>query len=158
MVTTQKRFAFLYGKVVVRAKLVDGQGLWPGIWMLPEGGSPLPEVDIAEEKGQYPTTIWMSQHTLLPDGQATDIHHLTGGADSSSAFHDYSITWTPSKLTWSIDGVVDFTQSTGIPNVPLYLILNLAVGGTFVGNPSGSTEFPTSMEVKFVHVYQANQQ
>jgi len=152
MVTTQGKFAFKYGTVVVRAKLVAGQGLWPGVWMLPEGGEALPEVDILEEKGSQPNTVWMSQHWRLPGGGPSDIYKLFTGRNFSNGFNTFTLKWTPTSLTWLIDGHVECVRTANVPHVPLYLIMNLAVGGQFPGAPGNSTVFPNELSIRSVVV------
>jgi hypothetical protein len=152
MVTTQKRLAFEYGRVEITARLVNDPGLWPALWLLPESGAALPEVDIVEEHGQLPNQIWMAQHWRLPSGGASDHYHVFQGTNFARGFHTYELIWTPTELVWLIDGVQVFKSTEHVPHVPMYLLMNLAVGGTFVGDPSNSSFFPVSFVIKRVRI------
>ena len=154
MVSTQKRLAFEYGRVEITARLVNDPGLWPAFWLLPESGAALPEVDIVEERGQLPNQIWMAQHWRLPSGGASDHYHVFQGIDFSQGFHRYELIWTPSELVWLIDGVQVFKSTEHVPHVPMYLLMNLAVGGTFVGTPGKSSAFPVALTIKSVRISQ----
>jgi len=164
---TQGKKAFTYGRVDVRAKLPTGQGLWPAIWMLgqniesvgwPETG----EIDIMEmvggnggEKKTFGTVHWKD---------ANGNHASTGGNRSVTTgldekFYVYSIIWDESRIQWLLDDVpyhsVNITgDDMGAFHKPFYMILNVAVGGNWPGNPNATTEFPTSMEVDYVRVFQ----
>lgn len=154
MVTTQKRLAFEYGRVEITARLVNDPGLWPALWLLPESGAALPEVDIAEEHGQLPNQIWMAQHWRLPSGGASDHYHVFQGTNFAGGFHTYELIWTPTELIWLVDGVQAFKSTEHVPHVPMYLLMNLAVGGTFVGAPGKSSFFPVSLVIKRVRIIQ----
>ncbi|MDA8209510.1 MAG: glycoside hydrolase family 16 protein [Actinomycetota bacterium] len=154
MVSTQKRLAFEYGRVTITARLVNDPGLWPAFWLLPESGAALPEVDIVEERGQLPDQIWMAQHWRLSTGGASDHYHVFRGADFSQGFHRYQLIWTPGELVWLIDGVQVFKSTEHVPHVPMYLLMNLAVGGTFVGTPGRSSSFPVRLTIRSVTIMQ----
>lgn len=158
---------FLYGRIVVRAKLPSGRGTWPAIWMLPTdwayGGWPHSgEIDIMEQVGFDPDVIHFSAHTGA-------YYHIIGTqktatraiGSATTAFHRYRVDWTPDMIRGYIDDVpmFAFANEHNGPEVwpfdkRFYLILNMAVGG-FWGGQKGidDTIFPASMQVDYVRVY-----
>lgn len=165
MLTTKGIASWTYGKIEVRAKLPTNpgrsQGLWPAIWMRPvDGGSG--ELDIMEAIGTGPgglasevsQTAWYDK-----GGHNTKTSRLTKvPSGSTNAFHTYAVEWTPGHLAWSIDGQVTF-EASGAEVAkdfarPYFLRLNLAVGGKWPGDPTGSTMLPQSMDVDYVRVYE----
>lgn len=151
--TSTNPFSQQYGLFEVRARLPQGQGLWPAFWLLSTSDGP-PEIDVFEGKGSEPTVTYM---TLHPSSGSAQQGVYDGGASfDPAAFHTYSVAWSPSGIDWSIDGVVRFqTGAANVPNVPMRLLLNLAVGGpqSFVGSPDASTSFPATMDVDYVRVF-----
>ena len=171
-------FSTKYGRVEARMKLPEGEGLWPAFWMLPVDDSiynewaSSGEIDIMEARGRvpdrvegtihygqnWPNNVYKGQEFVLPEG--TDI----------TEYHLYSLEWEPGELRWYVDdecyhsteqwfskgpaSATDYTYPAPF-DVPFYILLNLAVGGTFdlESNPYG-TEYPAEMKVDFVRVYQ----
>ncbi len=167
-IRTKHRGDWLYGRIDVRAKLPKGQGIWPAIWMLPTteeygGWASSGEIDIMEFKGQEPKKIHGTLHfggTWPNNRFSTKI--FEGNTDYTEDFHIYSIDWRPGKITWLIDDKVmnsmDKWDSTAAPfpapfDQPFHLVLNLAVGGHFVGPPDASTQFPAKLLIDYVRVY-----
>lgn len=162
---------FQFGRIDVRAKLPQGQGIWPAIWMLganfdAAGWPACGEIDIMELVGHEPGTVHGTAHW----GAAWDQHQYTGGSISlpagetfSDAFHVFSVVWQADQITWLMDDEPFFTitpaQMNGQPypfNAPFFFILNVAVGGNWPGYPDATTSFPQSMVVDCVRVFQAN--
>ncbi len=173
-VTTQHKKDFMYGKVVVRAKAPEGQGLWPAIWMMPEdegyyGVWPkCGEIDIMEVLGSDVKTAYGTLHYGEPHSEQQGTVVLTDDSFADS-FHDYSIEWEPGEFRWYIDDelyltVNDwFTALEGEDEKPypapfnqdFFVQLNLAVGGTWPGNPDETTDFDKAeFLVDYVRVYQ----
>lgn len=158
-----------YGRFEIRAKLPTGQGLWPAIWMLPSewkyGGWPSSgEIDIMELLGHEPDTV----HGTLHYGGLGN-HVFTGEeftleeGDFTNEFHVFAIEWEEGEIRWYVDDIHYQTQrSWGTKNKEFpapfdqkfHLILNVAVGGNWPGNPDETTTFPQRMEVDYVRVYQ----
>ena len=158
-----------YGRVEVRAKLPDARGTWPAIWMLPadHGQVPWPkcgEIDIMEHVGHDPGLI----HGTLHSEAFNHIKHTQRSATlkvatASSEFHTYSMDWSAERIDMHIDGKTyatfdrkpaDTTAEWPF-NKPFYLILNLAVGGSWGGQKGvDESAFPQRMEVDYVRVYQ----
>jgi hypothetical protein len=175
-VNTQNKVDIKYGKVEVRAKLPKGQGIWPAIWMMPTndklyGGWPkCGEIDIMELLGNNPNKVYQTLHYSKNgsdvQSQATKI--LSKG-DFSSDYHVFSVEWDPGKISFFVDGKLTKTftkwytgtDGLGIITYPapfdqsFYMILNIAVGGSWPGNPDATTDFAkTKMMVDYVKVYQ----
>ena len=173
-VTGQNKTDFTYGKVVVSAKVPEGQGLWPAIWMMPKDESfygqwpKCGEIDIMEVLGNDVKTAYGTLHYGEPHGEQQGTWALTGQTYADS-FHEYSVEWEPGEMRWYIDGnlyhtVNDwFTAVQGEDekpypapfNQPFFVQMNLAVGGTWPGNPDATTDFDKAeFEVDYVRVYQ----
>jgi|GEM_PF-897336 beta-glucanase (GH16 family) len=155
--------SWTYGKVEAYIKLPSGQGLWPAFWMLgtniPQVGWPqCGEIDIMERVN--------TQSTI----EGT-IHWEAGGAAQyggntnfdPTQYHLYSVVWDSASITWYLDNTQYWTanianniNNTNAFHEPFFIILNLAVGGSWPGNPDGSTTFPATMYVDYVRVYQVN--
>lgn len=171
-IRTLNKADFLYGKIEARLKLPSTKGIWPAFWMLPTN-SPLGgwassgEIDIMESVN-LADTIYGTIHYGGPWPQ--NVHSggtRTAGVDYSQDFHVYTLEWSPSLLRWYVDGIAFYTRgsanwySTAAPDDdnapfdnPFHLLLNVAVGGNFPGNPDGSSTFPQEMVVDWVRVYQ----
>jgi beta-glucanase (GH16 family) len=149
-----------YGRFQWRAALPAGTGMWPALWLLgsdyPSVGWPAcGEIDVVENNGATPTWVQGSLHSN--SGGPTAIYNLPNGG-STTNFHIYELDWTPTTIQWLVDGHVYETQSIGAPfNAPFFFIMNVAVGGNYVGNPStnainSGTVFPQQMLVDYVRV------
>ena len=154
IITTQGTFSQQNGIFSMRAKLPKGQGFWPAFWMLPEQPAYPTEIDIVEMLGGDPRTIYVSNHwrDAGQDHQKNIISYR--GPDFSLDFHTYSLLWSPTELIWYMDGIELYRTSKGIPDMPMFLLANLAVGGHWPGNPDATTSFPSSMQVDYIRVYQ----
>lgn len=158
------------GRVEARMKLPAGQGIWPAFWML--GGNidamPWPgcgEIDIMELRGQQPGVVLGSLHGPGYSGAAsvTDSFTLPGGAGFDADFHVFAVEWDDAYISWEVDGATYAVATpdrlpAGAPWVfdhPFFVVLNLAVGGNFVGLPDDTTVFPQTMLVDYVRVYEA---
>lgn len=161
------------GRVEVRAKLPFGQGIWPAIWMLPENDTygtyeKNGEIDIMEMVGHDPKTVYGSLHfdvnnRLHSAINTCDTARMMATVDYSKDFHLFAVEWDANWMRWSVDGHPYasikmsklFTDPTYKPfNQPFYLVMNVAVGGTWPGSPDDSTRFPQKMTVDYVRVYQ----
>ena len=173
-VTGQNKTDFTYGKVVVSAKVPEGQGLWPAIWMMPKeeghyGQWPkCGEIDIMEVLGNDVSTAYGTLHFGEPHGEVQGTWGLTGQTYADS-FHEYSVEWEPGEIRWYIDGNLYntandwFTAESGgdekpypAPfDQPFFVQMNLAVGGSWPGNPDDTTNFDNAeFEIDYVRVYQ----
>ena len=159
-----------YGRFEARAKLPSGRGTWPAIWMLPTGweyGSwpNSGEIDIMELLGHEPNVV----HGTLHYGDRQKRHQSKGQSFKlekgtfADDFHVFRLDWEPKQVRWYVDGKLYQTQSewhTRDAPFPapfdqrFHLILNVAVGGNWPGNPDEKTQFPQAMVVDWVRVYQ----
>ena len=165
---TRTKGDWLYGKVEVRAKLPDGRGMWPAIWMLPTdwayGNWPASgEIDIMENVGYDPYVIVASAHTQAYNHvQGTQKSATTRVNDCYTAFHNYILEWEASEYRIYIDDKLLFTfknEGKGFTVWPFdkrfHLLLNVAVGGNWGGAQGiDDTIFPRTMVVDYVRVYQ----
>jgi beta-glucanase (GH16 family) len=155
IIHTQGKFSQEYGRFSIRAKLPKGKGYWPAFWLLPAKSNFPLEIDVFEYLGHKPHVVYLSQHWSDAAGHHLHRTHASKiNANFSTGFHTFTLDWSPDELRWSIDGVTQFRSTSNIPNVPMFLLINLAVGGKWPGNPDSTTHFPASMQVDYVHVYQ----
>ena len=172
---TRGKGDWLYGKIVVRAKLPKGLGTWPAIWMLPTdwkyGSWPKSgEIDIMEHVGYDQDNIHYSIHTeSYYHSIGTQKTSTTKWAGVSEEFHEYAIEWLPDKIIFYTDDKVTYTyQPTKYKSTPTYkewpfdkrfhLLLNIAVGGDWGGQRGVAEDiWPQTMEVDYVRVYQSPQ-
>lgn len=149
-----------YGRFEVKARLPYGQGLWPAIWMLPTdweyGGWPASgEIDIMELLGQETTKIYGTIHF-----EENDQHKSSGGNYSlkngtfAGSFHVFAVEWDSTGFKWFVDNVQYYNTKITKPfDKRFHMLLNVAVGGNWPGNPDESTVFPQRMYVDYVRVY-----
>lgn len=151
-------FSQEYGYFEMRAKFPKGPGTWPGFWMLTTGSLTNPkqttfEVDIVEEYGRSPKTLFTTIHWWPPAGSGS--HHAIGAhcetVDMSRDFHTYGLLWTKDTLTWYLDRRAVWKQPTPADaRVPMYLLVDLALGS---GWPITHTPNPSTMLVDYVRAY-----
>jgi beta-glucanase (GH16 family) len=163
---TRGQFAQAYGRFEVRLRLPTGRGVWPAFWMLganiddvgwPECG----EIDVMEHKGQEPRILYGSLHGPGYSGDASLTGTRVAQTDLPADFHVYAVEWSPGQITWALDGEVYHEQSASevaasgrwIFDHAFFLILNVAVGGDFVGPPDDAV-FPQTMLVDYVRAYE----
>ena len=156
-----------YGRFEARIKLPVGQGIWPAFWMLGSdfyriGWPDCGEIDIMEYRGQEPNVLIGSLHGPGYSGGSAISRRLElDGPGLNEGYHVYSIEWGPERIRWMLDGATYHTVtpsdipagSSWVFDHPFYIILNVAVGGNFVGSPDATTEFPQTMLVDWVRVY-----
>jgi beta-glucanase (GH16 family) len=152
-VSTQHKYAFLYGKIEIRAKLPGGQGLWPALWLLPANGSWPPEIDIVELTGHDRKRVFMTNHWGTKKDRVFSQDSYIG-PDFTAGYHTFTFEWEPGLLRWYVDGVKRKVMSTNVPDVAMYLIMNTSVGGDWPGPPDKTTTFPQFMQIDHVRVYQ----
>lgn len=154
MISTARSFQQQYGYYEIRARLPKGNGLWPAFWTLPADKTISAEVDIMEAIGSIPTSVFLALHYY----QGDQYLHSAGwfaGPDFSAAFHTFGIDWQPGVITFYGDGIArHVARTSGVPNKPMYLIANLAVGGNWPGNPDASTPFPSTLQIDYIRAYQ----
>ena len=166
-IKTKDLFERTWGRFEARIKVPIGQGLWPAFWMLgrdieevnwPNCG----EIDVMEYRGQEPRVLFGSIHGPGHSGNSaiTSRHELAQGG-FHLGFHVFSIDWSAERILWQVDGFTYHSiRPTDLPpgaswvyDHPFFLLLNVAVGGRWVGSPNEDTLFPQSMLVDYVRVY-----
>lgn len=150
--TTRDTFSQTYGYFEMRANLpADTPGAWPAFWLVPADGSWPPELDVMEARGADASQVFVTAHSNV-GGQHTSVGSaVLNPGGTADGYHTYGVLWTPTELTWYVDGTAAYSAPTPADmNKPMYMIVNLAVGG-FGGDPTdwGST----AMKVDYVHAY-----
>ncbi len=173
-IDTRDKFSFTYGRIEFRASCPLGTGLWPAVWMLPEGEEYGPwaasgEMDLLEAKGRlsdrvfgtihyggaYPLNTHQEYTATLPAGTGID------------SFHTYEVIWEPGRISWLVDGRVYAaatewrSRTPGIESPapfdkPFYLLVNLAVGGSFDEQAMGrvTTDLPAEFRLDYIRIFQ----
>jgi beta-glucanase (GH16 family) len=168
---TKGLFQQTYGRFEARIKIPYGQGMWPAFWMLGDctgkaGWPACGEIDIMENIGREPAMIHGTIHGPGYSGAKgiTSKFELPSGARFADDFHVYAVEWQPDLIRFSVDNIPykTITPASLPPGThwvydhPFYIILNVAVGGSWPGAPDSTTEFPQKMLVDYVRVYQLN--
>jgi beta-glucanase (GH16 family) len=165
--TTRGKMNAAPGRVEARLKLPGGQGLWPAFWMLGSGFPSVSwpacgELDIMENKGSTPSATSSAIHGPGYSGN-TPFARLTqlAGGGVTSEFHTYAVEWDGESVRFSVDSAVHYSVArsellqygSSVIGQPYFVILNLAVGGQFDGDPRSDAIFPATMLVDWVRVY-----
>lgn len=174
-INTQGKHDFKYGYFECCAKVPTGKGYLPAFWMMPTdenlyGQWPkCGEIDIMEVMGQETGKAYGTLHFGEPHDQSQGTYSLAGTDNFADQYHTYACDWQPGKITWYIDGIKFheesdwFSAKSGQGEVtypapfdqPFYMILNLAVGGSWVGYPDESTTYDDQeFAIDYVKVYQ----
>lgn len=168
-ITSDGLFSQAYGRFEARMKLPEGQGFWPAFWMMPQddvygGWAASGEIDIMENRGSetdkvsgaihyggiWPNNTFSEGSYRFQDGRTTE-------------FNNYAVEWEPEEIRWYVNDELFYRTSDWYSenghypapfNQDFFLILNLAVGGWFGGDPDDTTEFPAQVEVEYVRVYE----
>jgi len=165
---TQYKASWTYGYFEIKARLPEGVGTWPAIWMMPEfenyGGWPRSgEIDIMEHVGYDQDVIHTSLHSsAFNHKKGTQKTHYEKVADVSKKFHVYAVEWTESSIEWFVDGKSFYRverENDVIEEWPFnknfYMILNIAIGGSWGGQQGVDKNMsPVTMDVDYVRVYQ----
>jgi beta-glucanase (GH16 family) len=161
--TTEGTVSLETGRVEVRARIPNGTGLLPAIWMLGDNGEIWPaqgEIDIVEVVGGEPAAVHGTAHgpTYFNEnglGASTELD-----APSGADFHVYAVEKEADRITWSVDGEDYFTLTPDdVPAVEdwvfdqgMHVLLNVAVGGDWPGDPDASTVFPAELVIDYVRL------
>ena len=170
---SQHKIDFAYGRIEANVKVPAGQGLWPAFWMLGNDISEVDwptsgEIDIMEYVGKDPNAVYGTLHGPgYSGGNGYGSGPFDLGEPVANDFHLFAIEWEPGVIRWYIDDTNFFTATEEalfelkptaekwIYDHPFFLLMNLAVGGNFPGNPDETTPFPAEMIIDYVRVYQA---
>jgi beta-glucanase (GH16 family) len=168
--TTLDKFDFTYGRVEARIKIPSGQGIWPALWMMgnniasvgwPNNG----EVDIFENIGREPSTVHGTVHGPgYSGGNGIGGPYSLQNKKFANDYHLFAVEWNADQIAFFVDGNKYFTVTKAtveqhgkwVYNHPFYLLLNVAVGGNWPGDPDGSSTYPQKMYVDYIRVLQQN--
>ena len=165
---TKNKFSQAYGRFEARIKIPYGQGIWPAFWMLGNNIDTLRwpncgEIDIMENIGREPSMVHGTFHGPGYSGGngIGAAYTLTGGKKFSDDFHRFAVEWEPNIMRFYVDGNLYQTRTpldlpagtSWVFDHPFFIILNVAVGGGWPGNPDATTAFPQQMLVDYVRVY-----
>jgi beta-glucanase (GH16 family) len=154
MISSHGKFVQKYGYFEIRAKFPKGKGYWPAFWLLPADVRKWPpEIDVLEILGHEPNKVYMTLHWRDEAGRHKQKGGSWVGPDFSADFHVFAIEWKRGEIIWYVDGVERFRVNENVPDEPMYLIANLAVGGDWPGAPDASTVFPGYMDIDYIRVY-----
>lgn len=175
-IKTKNIFNQAYGRFEARLQTPYGQGLWPAFWLLGSNiqtDDELPddpntvawpqcgEIDIMELRGQKPSIANCALHGPGYSGanSVSGSYSLTNDR-FDVGFHTFAVEWDVDKIDFYVDGFLYKRLAKGdvtgewVYNHPFFMILNVAVGGSYLGNPNSGTPFPQKMTIDYVRVYQ----
>ncbi len=172
------KFAYLYGRVDIRAKIPKDAGTWPALWLLgknvnEDGGffdavygttnwPACGEIDILEHgitRSKPDNYIQSAMHTPSSFGNTVDIGGVVVGDNIAANYHIYSMNWSPNQISFLLDGVVYYTYKPAVKNASTwpfdkeqYFLLNIAMGG--IAGPIDPSFMQTAMDIDYIRVYQ----
>ncbi len=155
MMTTTGKFSQTYGRFEVRCKVPKGRGLWPAFWLLPEPPAWPPEIDVLEILCHEPDNIHFAHHWADPANPGGKNLSQSGefkGVDFSEGFHTAAVEWEPGEIRWYVDGTLRHRSTEQVPDGPMFLLLNLAVGG-WAEAPTPETVFPAEFQIDYVKAW-----
>jgi beta-glucanase (GH16 family) len=176
---TQGVFSFRYGRIEARVKLPESQGMWPAFWLLGNNITTLSwpacgELDVMEHIDGSNPPFYAGAQPAGYDWIAGSVHggstsaHLDGTQKynpqgfSAAAWHTYGMNWTKGQVQFYVDDPANVYATFTPANFgnpwpfdvgPQFIILNLAIGGDWPGNPDATTVFPGDMQVDYVRIY-----
>ena len=160
---TKDRVAFAYGLVQARVRLPWGRGIWPAFWMLGQdidqvGWPRCGEIDVMENFGTEPSAVHGTVHGPGYAGRSGVTGAYDAGVDLARDFHEYAVHWEPRRIRWLLDGhpyhqvTPDDLPGRWVFDHDFYLLLNVAVGGTFSVPPAADLAFPRTTLVDRIRV------
>lgn len=158
LLTTEDSFDQVCGRFVIKCKLPAGKGLWPAFWLLPKDKSWPPEIDVFEAFGAPspsgeggPPKIHVGIHAVDTSKNAGD---WFAAGDITGSYNVYAAEWDATHITFFFNDkqLVQYPTPPEFTK-PMYLLANLAVGGTWPGLPDATTKFPCFMDVEFIRAY-----
>jgi beta-glucanase (GH16 family) len=167
-IKTQQKFEQAFGRFEARIQIPRGQGIWPAFWLLGDDGGKIDwptcgEIDIMENIGKEPGIVHGTIHGPGYSGGKGigSPFSLPNGQAFADGFHLYAVEWEPTAIRFYVDDNLYATRtpadlpagSKWVFDHPFFIILNVAVGGDWPGNPDYTTKFPQSMLVDYVRVY-----
>jgi beta-glucanase (GH16 family) len=173
-INTKELFSYTHGRIEARIKLPSGRGIWPAFWMVGEaenwprsgeidileliGGTPYPGCDTLSDATVYATLHWADETNTHLQSTPNGTYTLEEG-NFCDSYHIFAMEWNSGMVSWEVDGSTYFQETVPSEDYdafqkPFYIILNIAVGGSWPGPPDETTIFPQTMFVDWVRVYQ----
>jgi beta-glucanase (GH16 family) len=164
---TKGRLDFTHGRIETRAHVPRGAGLWPAFWALGAsidrvGWPACGEIDVMEHVGREPRRLYAAVHGPGYSGDDGYVGSIQLAVDVADDYHVFAVEWQPGLIVWYLDGEPyhrvsprDLARHSWVFEHPFYLLLNLAVGGTFGGDVPDGTVFPQELVVDYVRVFEA---
>ena len=167
-IKTQGKFTQKYGRFEARIQTPYGQGLWPAFWMLGDNVDtatwPLcGEIDIMEQRGQAPSVLNAAIHGPgYSGGNPISGSYVLRNSRFDTDFHLYAVEWFEDRIDFFVDDLLYYRitkddvaeKGEWVYDHPFFMLLNVAVGGSYVGSPNTNTSFPQKMTIDYVKVYQ----
>jgi beta-glucanase (GH16 family) len=156
-ISSSERFAFSYGYAEIRAQVPPGAGLWSAFWLLSPVHNSNEEIDVLEVLGSDPSKGYAVLHFGTNSNKGKELGTYRN-PDFSAGFHTFGLDWEPDRMVWYVDGVERYRVTQNIPSAPLFMVANLAVGGSdsWAGPPDRYTQFPADMNIDYIRVFQRN--
>lgn len=163
-IITKGKVELEHGRIEAKARVPRGEGMWPAVWALGANidSAPWPacgEIDIMEHVGREPRRAFGAVHGPGYSGEACVGGEIALDEDLANAFHVFAVDWAPRRIEWSVDGrIYHAVTPVNVPGEwafehPFFLIVNLAVGGSFGGPVGSETVFPQELVVDYVRAY-----
>jgi beta-glucanase (GH16 family) len=147
------KLAFTYGSVEARLRIPAGRGLWPALWLLPASRESVPEIDVLEAVGQDPSHVVMHLHPKDRSVRPPNKGYRIPGPDLAEDWHTLRLDWSDNRLDFFVDGTrVWRVTGNQVPDEPMYVVLNLAVGGDHPGPPDSETPFPATFAIDYLRI------
>jgi beta-glucanase (GH16 family) len=147
------KLAFTYGRVETRLRVPAGRGLWSAVWLLPASRESVPEIDMLEVLGQDPSEVLMHLHPKNQRVESPSKEYRLSGPSLSEDWHTIRLDWLAGRLDFFVDGVrVWRVTGRHVPDEPMYVVLNLAVGGVYPGPPDSDTRFPATFSIDYLRI------
>ena len=158
IITSYDSFKFTHGYAEARVKVPKGQGLWPAFWLLNAyyvDGKKKPEIDIMEFLGHQTTRAYQTYHYFDPSGKLISNESHNDRSAYTDDYHVFAAQWEPGLIQFYIDGEpTKRIEGPGVASEEMYILANLAVGGSWPGTPNAATKFPAEYALDWIRVYQ----
>jgi len=157
IITSYDSFKFAHGYAEIRAKVPEGDGLWPAFWLLNAYYvGTLPEIDVMEILGEDTNQLYHTYHRSDTNGEQLSTQFITNtGQPFSDGFHTYGVRWQAGRIDWYVDGTLVHTlEDDSVSYQIMYVIANLAVGGNFNSVAVDPAAVPASLDIDYIRVYQ----
>jgi len=153
---SEAKFAFTFGTLEARVRVPEGVGLWAALWLLPADKESRPEIDLLEVLGNDPSELLMHFHPEDRDEESLGSSYIMpDGRSFADGWRDVRLEWEPGHLRYFVDDL-QVWEVTGdqVPDEPMYVVANLAVGGVYPGSPDDETVFPATYGIDYIRVRQ----